>query len=59
MLRSTPRFQGDAESHSRDPGTCVTPAPTVAASLNFQPAMPIGTTPDRAPPSEVPKKAKL
>jgi hypothetical protein len=42
-----------------DPGTGVTPAPTVAASLNFQPAIPIGTTPARTPTLEVPKKAKL
>ena len=51
-LLHPPRGSGAASSS-------VTPAPSVAASLNFQPAMPIGTTPDRAPASEVPKKAKL
>jgi hypothetical protein len=35
------------------------PPPNVAASLNFQPIMPIGTTPERMPALVVPKRAKL
>ena len=58
MLRSTPNVQGEAPIHSRVPGTGVTPAPMIAASLNFQPARPIGTTPKVIPMSEVPNRAK-
>ena len=59
MLRSMPTVHGVDSIHSRVPGTGVTPPPTVAASLNFQPARPIGTTPDRTPTLVVPKRAKL
>ena len=59
MPRSMPRVQGVVLSHSREPGTCVTPPPTVAASLNFQPIRPIGTTPERMPTLVVPNRAKL
>ena len=59
MLRSMPTVQGLPSIHSRVPGTGVTPAPSVASSLNLQPARPIGTTPDRTPTLVVPKRAKL
>ena len=50
---------GHGRLHSRVPTTCVMPPPTIAASLNFQPSMPIGTTPARTPMFVVPKRAKL
>ena len=54
-----PTVHGVDSIHSRVPGTGVMPPPTVAASSNFQPSMPIGTTPERMPTFVVPKKAKL
>jgi len=58
MLRSTPIVQGEGSTNSREPGTIVTPAPTVAASLNFHPAIPIGATPVLMPEFDVPNSAK-
>ena len=59
MLRSTPTVHGLAMIHSRVPGTLVIPTPTVAASLNFQPAMPRGTAPALTPMFVVPKRANV